>query len=176
MAGLSASYLAKHAVYFEPADSAEAEAIQKRLLDLGYHWGANQKSVAYVQKCVQNGITALPGGRMFCGEPSDHQVVRHTYEELNGEPLLRAAVQKLSNAVHDDSKAIGELRQHFQAETTKLKYSMQAEFDQLGRRQKTLEDNQAHIMAQLDELLELLRPKPLDLGVKKPAIGRKPRD
>ena len=169
MAGLSASYLAKTAVHFEPLDAAEAEAIQKRLIDLGYCWGVNQKNVAYVNKCVQYGITALPGGRMFCGEPSDHTVVRHTYEELNGEPLLRAAVQKLSSAVHDDARAIEDLRTDMRAETSKLRNSMQAEFDMVSRRQKSIEDNQARIMAQLDEVLTLLRPKPIDLGVKKPA-------
>lgn len=170
MAGLSASYLAKTAVHFEPVDAQEAEAIQKRLIDLGYHWGVGQKQVSYLQKCVQYGITALPGGRMFCGEPSDHTVVHHTYEELNGEPLLRAAVQKLSSAVQHDAKAIDELRADLRGETSKLRQSMRAEFDMMARRQQTIEDNQRVIMSQLGEVLELLKPKPLDFGVvKKPS-------
>lgn len=170
MARLSEAYLSKTAVYFEPLDAPEAEAIQRRLLDLGYTWGVNQTKVAYVNKCVQYGITALPGGRMFCGEPSDHKVVHHTYEELNGEPLLRAAVHKLSSAVEGDAKAIDDLRKDLRTETSKLRQSMQAEFDMVSRRQQAIEDNQREIKAQLDEVLSLLRPKPLDLGVKKPGV------
>ena len=170
MAGLSASYLARTAVYFEPVDSVEAEAIQRRLIDLGYSWGVNQKSVAYVNKCVQNGITALPGGRMFCGEPSDHKVVHHTYEELNGEPLLRAAVHRLSSAVHDDAKAIDELRRDLKRDTATLRSDMHRNFEEVSRRQRGIEDTQRVILERLDEVLTLLKPKPLDLGVlKKPA-------
>lgn len=167
MAGLSASYLARTAVYFEPVDAAEAEAIQKRLIDLGYCWGVNQKNVAYVQKCVRDGITALPGGRMFCGEPSDHKVVHHTYEELNGEPLLRAAVQKLSSAVHDDAKAIDELLRELKRDTATLRSDMNRNFEDVSRRQRSIEDNQRVILERLDEVLTLLKPKPLDLGVAK---------
>lgn len=169
MAGLSSTYMRQHAVYFEPVDTAEAEAIQRRLIDLGYTWGVNQKNVAYVQKCLRDGITALPSGRMFCGEPSDFKVVHHTYEELNGEPLLRAAVQKLSSAVQHDAKALDDLRADVRSETSKLRQSMRAEFDMLARRQQAIEDNQRQIIERLDEVLELLKPKPIDLGIKKTA-------
>ena len=175
MARLSAAYLASTAVYFEPADREEAEAIQKRLIDLGYAWGINnQATISYLNRCVDLGITALPSGRMFCGEPADHKVVRHPYEDLTGEPLLRAAMRETLNEARDGGRVINELRRHIDAETGKLKRSMHAEFDQIARRQQTIEDTQAQIMARLDEVLALLKPKPLDLEVKKPAIGKKP--
>lgn len=167
MAGLSAAYLRQHAVYFEPIDEAETKAIQRRLLDLGYTWGVNQKNVAYVQKCLRDGITALPSGRMFCGEPHDHKVVRHTFEDLNGEPLLRAAVQKLSSAVHEDARAIEDLRNDMKRDVGALRSDMHRQFEHVARRQQGIEDSQRQIIARLDELMALIRPKPIDLGIKK---------
>lgn len=169
MAGLSASYLAKTAVYFEPLDAGEAEAIQRRLLELGYGWGPQQqqKKIAYVQKCVQHGITALPGGGLFCGEPSDVKVMRHSCEDLTGVPTVRAVAQKLVPVVADSMTAIDELRRDIRREAAAAAKDLQRQFEDVGRRQATLENNQHHIMRQLDEVLTLLRSTRVDLRDKK---------
>ena len=190
MKTIGKKYLESHAVFFEPATADEAEALQQRLIGMGYSWGFHgQSKVAYVGRCLKSGLTALPEGRMFVGEPSDRAVMRHACSDILGDGddsvrgIARKAAAKAFAAPAKPKPSLEEtLRDMWDAPTgesaslrrdmDKLRYEMRQRFDAIEYKQDRLEKTQTEILTQLRELRVLLTPKPDLRVVKKP--DRKP--
>ena len=160
---IDATYLRKNALFFEPESAAEAIKLQQRLIAHGYVWRQDMQTVAFVQRCVADGITALPEGRMICGQPAGVKSIPARYEDFfaldeDNEASLKLLVRNLERSVAMIGKQADEATQSVHS-----LQNMPGDFNRLANRQQAIEDRQARIEAQLAELLELLRPRTLEI-------------
>lgn len=160
---IDGAYLAQHAVYFEPADDVEATKLQQRLIAMGYTWRGDMASVSFVARCVADGLTALPEGRMMCGQPADTKTVPGRYENFFAISYEDSTTINL--LVRGLERSVRMMGQQVDDNTRRLEPvgKLANEFSALAARQKTIEDNQFQINKKLDELLSLLRPPNLEI-------------
>lgn len=179
MTGVNRAYLSKTAVYFEPSSEREAVDVQLRLLDFGYCWAdaSGRRDVAYLRLCLLKGVTALPEGRMMVGKPLEGVVVRRECADLLCQSV--AAVKRTAPAVPGmtlsaSTQPVGRKNElaMLRSELELLRQDMKRRFDASARRQDAIERRQQELTHRLDEVMALLRPRPLDLGVKKPGGGK----
>ncbi len=162
---IDAAYLRKNALFFEPQNETEAAKLQQRLIALGYVWRNDMNTVSFVSRCVADGITALPEGRMMLGQPAGIATVNARYEDFfaldeDSEASLHLLVRNLERSVRMMGQQVDDNTRRLEPVS-----KLAAEFSQLSARQKAIEDAQFDIKKKLDELIDLLRPR--DLSIKK---------
>lgn len=157
-------FFIRQAAYFEPVDQHEATLIQQYFLSLGYNWGPGNKTVRFVQRCVDQGITALPGGRLFCGMPDGETAVTLRYEDLPAPkkptPMQpSAAMSEIERFRLLTDVQLREVREQM----TRQGRDLTTSYNALSRRLDDIEKAQRAMDGKLDEILDLLRPAKLTL-------------